>query len=73
MDELRREVAGALVQAVIFLGGLAVSLVVGMVLGARTEGPGGLLVCTLLSGGGLLGAAVISQMARDRLIYGKGV
>jgi hypothetical protein len=70
MEELRREVLGVLLQAVIFLVGLCLSLGLGIMLGAHTDGPGGLLLCTLLSGAGLLGAAVVSQMAPRRFRAG---
>ena len=36
----------------------SLSLVVGMVLAAHLDGPGGLLIATVVSGAGLLGAAV---------------
>ena len=55
-------------QCVAFLVGLVLSLIVGMVLAAHLDGPGGLLVATVISGGGLLGAAVASQALHDYLI-----
>ncbi len=73
MEELRREILGLLVQTLVFVLGLAIALGMGIVLGARTEGPAGLLLVTLLAGVGLLGAAVISQIVRDRIVYGRGV
>jgi hypothetical protein len=73
MEELRREILGLLVQTIVFIVGLVIALAVGIVLGARTEGPGGLLVVTILAGVGLLAAAVLSQIARDRIVYGRGV
>jgi hypothetical protein len=71
VEELRREIIGVLVQAVVFVVGLALSLGAGMLLSARTDGPGSLLLVTILSGVGLLGAAVLSQIARDRIVYGR--
>ncbi len=73
MEELRREILGLLVQSIVFVVGLTVALGLGIVLGGRTEGPGGLLLVTLLSGVGLLSAAVASQVLRDRVVYGRGV
>lgn len=69
-DDLRREVLGLLAQIAIFLVGLCLSLGVGMELAARTDGPGLLIVVTLIAGFGLLGAAVLSQLVRDRITYG---
>ena len=37
-------------------------------LAAHLDGPGGLLIATVISGAGLLGAAVASQALRDYLI-----
>ncbi len=71
-DSLRRAILGLLAQGVVFLVGLCISLAIGMLLGARTEGPGGLLIATVLAGLGLLGAAVLSQIAHDRIVYGHG-
>ena len=72
MEDVRRTALGLVAQGAVFLIGLCVSLVVGMLLGARTDGPGGLLVATLIAGVGLLGAAVLSQVAHDRIVYGTG-
>jgi hypothetical protein len=55
-------------QCMAFVVGLLVSLVVGMVLAAHLDGPGGLLIATVVSGAGLLGAAVASQALRDFLL-----
>jgi hypothetical protein len=55
-------------QCVAFVVGLVLSLVVGMMLAAHLEGAGGLIIATLVAGGGLLGAAVASQALRDYLI-----
>jgi hypothetical protein len=57
-----------LAQCVAFAIGLVASLVLGMVLAAHLDGPGGLLIATVISGAGLLGAAVASQALRDYLI-----
>jgi hypothetical protein len=70
MEELKQEVVGLLAQVIVFTVGMSVSLVIGMVLAARTDGPAALLVVTIVAGAGLLGAAVLSQVVRDRLVYG---
>ena len=62
------EVLATLAQAAAFLIGLALSLVIGMALASRFDGPGGLLFATLVSGAGLLGSAALSQVLRDRLV-----
>lgn len=62
------DLVGLLAQCALFLVGLVLSLVVGMVLGAHLDGPGGLLIATIISGAGLLGAAVASQALRDYLM-----
>ena len=62
------DLLGLLAQCAVFLVGLVLSLVVGMVLGAHLDGPGGLLIATIISGAGLLGAAVASQALRDYLM-----
>ncbi len=69
LDDLRRELVGLGAQAIVFVVGLCASLGVGMLLGAHTDGPGGLLLATLIAGGGLLGAAMLSQAAHDRIVY----
>jgi hypothetical protein len=61
------EALGLLAQVAVFAIGLVISLVVGMVLAAHTDGPGGLLVATILSGAGLLTSAALSQTLRDHL------
>jgi hypothetical protein len=71
VEELRREIIGLFLQVCVFLSGLVLSLGLGMLLAARTEGPGSLLVVTLMAGLGLLGAAVLSQIVRDRIVYGR--
>jgi hypothetical protein len=62
------DLVGLLAQCALFLAGLVLSLVVGMVLAAHLDGPGGLLIATIISGAGLLGAAVASQALRDYLM-----
>lgn len=62
------DLVGLLAQCALFLVGLVLSLVVGMVLAAHLDGPGGLLIATVISGAGLLGAAVASQALRDYLL-----
>jgi hypothetical protein len=51
-----------------FLAGLALSIVIGMVLAAFLDGPGGLLIATIISGSGLLIAAGISQTLHDYIL-----
>ncbi len=68
MKGLAGDVVGLLAQGVVFFVGLVLSLVIGMVLGAHLDGPGGLLIATVVSGAGLLGAAVASQALRDYLM-----
>jgi hypothetical protein len=55
-------------QCVAFALGLVLSLVLGMVLAAHLDGPGGLIIATVVAGAGLLGAAVASQALRDFLL-----
>lgn len=62
------EIVATLAQVGFFLAGLAISLLVGMVLAAYLDGPGGLLFATILSGAGLLSAAALSQSLRDWLV-----
>lgn len=71
MEELRREIIGLFFQICVFAIGLALSLGGGMLLGAHTDGPGLLLAVTLGAGLGLLGAAVLSQLVRDLIVYGR--
>lgn len=54
-------------QLAIFFVGLVGSLVVGMALAAHLDGPGGLLLATVIAGSGLLAAAAFSQVVRDWL------
>jgi hypothetical protein len=68
MRDLKGEILASLAQAAVFLVGLLLSLVIGMVLAAHLDGPGGLLVATVISGAGLLGAAAASQVLRDWLL-----
>jgi hypothetical protein len=65
---LAGDVMGLLAQCVVFAVGLVLSLILGMVLAAHLDGPGGLLIATIVSGAGLLGAAVASQALRDYLV-----
>jgi hypothetical protein len=62
------DLVGLLAQCAVFAIGLVLSLVIGMVLAAHLDGPGGLLIATGISGAGLLGAAVASQALRDYLV-----
>lgn len=62
------EILALVAQAGVFLFGLAVSLVVGIFLGSKLDGPGGLLIATVIAGAGLLGAAVVSQILHDYLL-----
>ena len=68
MKGLVADIVGILAQCTLFAIGLVVSIVVGMVLAAHLDGPGGLLIATVVSGAGLLGAAVASQALRDYLM-----
>ena len=67
MKGLAGDMVGLLAQCALFALGLVMSLVIGMVLAAHLDGPGGLLIATVVSGAGLLGAAVASQALRDYL------
>jgi hypothetical protein len=68
MNPWLAEAVGLLAQAGVFVVGLALSLIVGMVLAAHLDGPGGLLFATVLSGAGLLTSAALSQTLRDHLV-----
>ncbi len=68
MKGMTADIVGLLAQGAVFLAGLVLSLVIGMVLAAHLDGPGGLLIATVVSGAGLLGAAVASQALRDYLL-----
>jgi hypothetical protein len=70
MDEAGRQAIGLLAQGVVFVVGLCISLIVGMFLAAHTVGAGDLLIVTIVTGAGLLGAAVLSQIAYDRIVHG---
>jgi hypothetical protein len=65
------EVIGLLAQGASFLVGLVISILVGMVLASVLDGPGGLLIATVIAGAGLLGSAVLSQVLRDRIQQGE--
>jgi hypothetical protein len=68
MKGIAGDMLGLLAQCVVFAVGLVLSLIIGMVLAAHLDGPGGLLIATVVSGAGLLGAAVASQALRDYLV-----
>ena len=68
MKGIAGDMIGLLAQCALFAVGLVLSLVIGMVLAAHLDGPGGLLIATVVSGAGLLGAAVGSQALRDYLV-----
>lgn len=68
MKGVAGDLVGLLAQCAVFILGLVLSLVLGMVLAAHLDGPGGLLIATIISGAGLLGAAVGSQALRDYLM-----
>jgi adenine/guanine phosphoribosyltransferase-like PRPP-binding protein len=63
------DVVALAAQIAVFALGLVLSLVLGMVLAAHLDGAGGLIIATLVAGGGLLGAAVASQALRDFVIH----
>jgi hypothetical protein len=62
------ELKASAAQVTIFVTGLALSLLVGMFLAAHLDGAPGLLLATLIAGSGLLGAAVLSQVAHDHIV-----
>ena len=68
MRDVKGEILAAAAQGGTFLVGLLLSLVIGMVLAAHLDGPGGLLIATVISGAGLLAAAAFSQTLRDWLL-----
>jgi hypothetical protein len=72
MKGVALDVVALLAQGAAFIAGLIVSLLVGMYLAAHLDGPGGLLIATVISGAGLLGAAVASQSLRDYLVRREG-
>lgn len=55
-------------QCGLFMAGLAISLLVGMVLAAHLDGAAGLLLATVISGAGLLSAAALSQSLKDWMV-----
>ena len=69
--DFRREATGLGAQALVFVIGLTLSLVVGMQLAARTEASGALVAVTLVAGLALIGAAVVSQLVHDHIVYGR--
>ncbi len=62
------EIKASIVQCLLFLVGLALSIAVGMFLAAQLDGAFGLLFATIVAGAGLLGGAVLSQVAHDHLV-----
>lgn len=70
MEELRQEIVGLLAQVVVFTVGMTAFLAAGILLAARTDRPAALLLVTIGAGAGLLWSAVLSQIVRDRLVYG---
>jgi len=68
MKGLMTDVVALAAQCAAFAVGLVLSLLIGMVLAAHLDGPGGLIIATVVAGAGLLGAAVASQSLRDYLI-----
>lgn len=63
------EVVSFVAQGATFVLGLVLALVIGMVLAAYLDGPGGLLIATITSGVGLLVAAGASQWVRDHILF----
>jgi hypothetical protein len=55
-------------QGAFFMVGLVLSLVIGMMLSRFLDGPGGLLIATVIAGAGLLAAAALSQSLREWLL-----
>ncbi len=55
-------------QCGLFMAGLAISILVGMVLAAHLDGAAGLLLATVISGAGLLTAAALSQSLKDWMV-----
>jgi hypothetical protein len=68
MKGVTLDIVALAAQGVAFAVGLVLSLLIGMVLAAHLDGPGGLIIATVVAGAGLLGAAVASQSLRDFLI-----
>jgi len=64
----KTEIVSLLAQSGVFLLGLVLSIILGMVLATQTDGPGGLLIATVAAGGGLLASAGLSQRLRDWMI-----
>jgi hypothetical protein len=62
------EIKASIAQGLIFVVGLALSLVVGMFLSRYLDGTPGLLFATIVAGAGLLGAAVLSQVVHDHIV-----
>jgi high-affinity Fe2+/Pb2+ permease len=68
MDQMRVEMVGLAAQVGVFVAGLVVSVLLGMGLARVLNGPGGLLIATVVSTVLLLAAAGFSQTARDRIV-----
>lgn len=68
MKGVALDVVALLAQCGAFFVGMVLSIVIGMVLAAHLDGPGGLIIATVISGAGLLGAAVASQALKDYLL-----
>lgn len=66
--DLRAEITASLAQAALFVTGMLLSLALGMVLARVLDGPGGLLLATVVAGAGLLGAAALSQLLREHML-----
>jgi hypothetical protein len=62
------EIKASVLQVVIFVVGLTLSLVVGVMLAAHLDGAAWLLFATLVAGSGLLAAAVFSQVVHDHIV-----
>jgi hypothetical protein len=62
------ELKASLIQGAIFVVGLTLSLLVGVLLAAHLDGAPALLFATLVAGSGLLGAAVFSQVVHDHIV-----
>jgi|GEM_PF-2630878 len=64
----KTEILSLLAQSGVFLLGLVLSLILGILLATRTDGPAGLLLATVAAGAGLLAAAGLSQRLRDWML-----
>lgn len=68
MSPMAAETLGVIAQCVFFLVGLMLSVAVGMGLAKLFDGPGPLLIATVISGTGLLTFAALSQKLRDEVV-----